>query len=330
MRRVLLVNILLLFVILFVGDCKNDAIYDAIDNKVVEINDTISYQITKDNKEVLLNVYKDNYLIKSYVGNFENSDYLFEINNEKIYLSKLNMMNKNELNSLFGNLLHHLINGAMKALSCIEIRGFNYEKGNALEDLKNQETNRRYLKNYEINSSKMQPNDFVYGQHAYSDWYFDFNDISYAGCEVVAGYNLARAKGLNYSFSDAIFMFESLEIGMFNGYFGANPYQINRFLNALEIPYNMVVYHEQFAKIMSNDNDYYVILSMWNGTSADDMIHTFMIDKSENYSSKYRAYNYNCNESYEENKLTSDCDDYLEYFSGDIKNTFICAYFISR
>lgn len=77
---------------------------------------------------------------------------------------------------------------------------------------------------------------------------------------------------------------------------------------------------------MDDENDYYVILSRWNNESAGAMVHTFMIDKDSSFSYKYSAYNYDTWKTTD----TTDKDDYLKFFNGEISNTFMCAYFVLK
>ena len=127
-------------------------------------------------------------------------------------------------------------------------------------------------------------------------------------------------------------MYEGLgvEIGSAQGFFGSNPYQISYFLNATGVSFNRINNYKTFENYMTDDSDYYIILSRWENESKDAMIHTFMIDKNCNRYLKYYAYNYSCNEEYEKEKYVSKYRDYTKFFDGDIKNTYICAYFVKK
>ena len=300
----------------------------------------ITYEVCTNlsDRTVVLNVYFDStneHIIENFTGvpmiNYSNEeDILFTIDSEHIFLSELNNLSSQEQCSWFGNALHKVLNADMQTLSYIEpsIKILVFVKANILERLYNIVKNVSYISNYKSNSKKAQPQGYVYGQGSFSDWKFGYSNMAYAGCEVIAGYNLAHAIGRDFTLADTIFLYESLgiEIGIAQGFFGSNPYQISYFLNSTGISYNKVTNYKTFKKYMENKNDYYVILSRWNGESAKDMIHTFMIDKDSNYgSNKYHAYNY-----YSKENVTTDVSDYNKYFEGRINKTYICAYFVSK
>lgn len=298
----------------------------------------ITYELITNSEEstVTLNVYFDNtneHIIEDFVGvpmtNYNDEhDVLFTIDDQHIFLSEILNSSSQEQCSLFGNILHKALNISMAAITYIEpiIKIFAYSSDNILILLYNTVKNTSYLINYGINSNKTQPNGYVYKQDKYSDWNFGFTNMKEAGCEVIAGYNLAYAKGRDFSLADCIFLYESLgiEIGLAQGFFGSNPYQISYFLSAIFMSYKKVTKYKNFENFMDDGNDYYVILSRWNNESAGAMIHTFMIDKDCDYSKKYHAYN----EKYQ--NTSRDTNDYGDYFGGSINNTFICAYFVSK
>ena len=299
----------------------------------------ITYEVTTnlETSTMMLEVYFDNTketIIENFVGipmtNYnDEEDILFTVDDSHIFLSELNSLNEQEKCSWFGNILHKTLNTGMIALSYIEpaIKILVYTSDNVLALLYTTVKNTSYIVNYEINSNKTQPIGYVYGQKLYSDWKFGFSDMAYAGCEVIAGYNLAHAKGRNYTLADTIFLYESLgiEIGIAQGFFGSNPYQISYFLKSTGISYNKVTSYKTFEKYMNDSTDYYIILSAWNGEDKGDKVHTFMIDKETNRSKKFNAYNYRTGSS-----TTSDTNNYSDYFGGKISNTFMCAYFVSK
>ena len=296
----------------------------------------VSYNLEE--SEVTLNVYFDNskeVIIENFKGiqmtNYNNIlDILFLIDNEHIFLSELNSLNDTEQCSWFGNVLHKVINNNLKALSYIEpaIKLLNYVNENIIDILYNSFKNTSYITNYNLNLKLNNPDSFVYGQSSYNNFHFGFSNLSYAGCEVIAGYNLAYAKGLNYSLADTVFLYETLgiEIGTAQGFFGANPYQISYFFNAIGISYNKVTSYKTFEKYMNDVNNYYVILSRWNGENSNDQIHTFLIDKDSNSYYKYKAYNYKVNNKYS----TTNYNNFTKFFEKSISNTYICAYFIKK
>ncbi len=299
----------------------------------------ITYEVTAKLEEgtMTLNVYFDKSgerIIENFTGipmtNYnDDEDILFTIDDSHIFLSELNSLSEQEQCSWFGNVLHRALNANMLALSYIEpaIKILVYSSINIKETLYTSVKNTSYLVNYELNSKKSQPSEYVYGQGYFEDWRFGFSNMAYAGCEVIAGYNLAYALGRNYTLAETIFLYESLgiEIGIAQGFFGSNPYQISYFLAATGIPYKKALSYKTFKKYMEDDKDYFVILSRWNGENANSQIHTFMIDKDKNYTYKFHAYNY----SIYENDSTKK-DNYLGYFGASISNTYICAYFVTK
>lgn len=304
----------------------------------------ITYEVITNFEEstMTLNVYFDNskeVIIENFIGipmsNYNNEeDILFSIDDEHIFLSELNNLTEVEQCSWFGNALHKFLNGSMLALSYVEpaIKILVYTTDNVLVNLYSTVKNTSYKLNYVINSNKTQPTGYVYGQNYYSDWKFGFSYMDYAGCEVIAGYNVAKAKGRDITLADTIFLYESLgiEIGVAQGFFGSNPYQISYFLVSTDISYNKVFSYKTFEKYMNDNNDYYVILSRWNGEGKGDEIHTFIIDKTYNSDTKYKAYNFNTFTKNEVEKSAYDTNNYFDFFNGRINKTFICAYFISK
>lgn len=129
-------------------------------------------------------------------------------------MSELNNLSSIEQCSWFGNALHKILNADMQTLSYIEpsIKILVYTSKNVLELLYTTVKNVSYIANYSKNRNRLQPQSYVYGQDAYGDWNFGFSNLAYAGCEVIAGYNLARAAGRDYTLADIIFLYESLGI----------------------------------------------------------------------------------------------------------------------
>lgn len=304
----------------------------------------ITYEVETDseNSNVVLNVYFDKTnerIIENFTGypttNYnDEKDILFIVDGMHVFLSELANMSALEQCSWFGNILHKVLNAGMIAVSYLEpaVKVLVYTSENIYVSLYNIVKNTSYLVNFGINSSKTQPTGYVYGQDAYENWRFGFTNMSEAGCEVIAGYNLAHAKGRNITLADTIFLYESLgiEIGLAQGFFGSNPYQISYFLASTGLWYNKVFNYKTFENYMKDSNNYYIILSRWNDEGAGAMIHTFMIDKDTRYSKKFHAYNSSGNYSDEISKKTKDTNNYKDFFRGKINNTFICAYFVAK
>ncbi len=83
---------------------------------------------------------------------------------------------------------------------------------------------------------------------------------------------------------------------------------------------------------MKDSKDYYVILSTWTGEDADDMIHTYLVDKdSWHLDKKFWTYNYYTEVEYETNKTLTKYNYYESFFEGgSISNLFVCAYFVEQ
>ena len=318
----------------------------------------ITYEVTTslDDLTMNLSVYFDNtneHIIENFIGvpmvNYnDEEDFLFTIDDMHIFLSEFELLIDQEQCSWFGWLMneiaiaagrtfHFASNTAMFALECLEpaikilitAKFFCFASGlDVLFETYLVVKDCIYTINYEENSKKPQPSGYVYGQDSYINWGFGFTNLAQAGCEVIAGYNLAHALGINCSLAETIFLYESLgiEFGSVQGILGSNPYQISYFLNFAEIPFNRAISFTTFEKKMNDNNNYYIILSRWNNDYCDAEIHTFMIDKDVNRNYRFKAYNYNCYKT----SSTTDTNDYSKYFSSPIWSTYICAYFISK
>ena len=327
----------------------------------------ITYEVTTslDDLTMNLSVYFDNtneHIIENFIGvpmvNYnDEEDFLFTIDDMHIFLSEFELLIDQEQCSFFGELcnawnwfwgkvvdnsgiaFHKTVNVAMRGLECMEpaikalisAKCYCFESGlDVLFETYLVVKDCIYTINYEENSKKTQPSDYVYGQDSYGDWKFGSSDLAFAGCEVIAGYNLAHALEIDCSLAETIFLYESLgiELGTFQGYFGSNPYQISYFLDFAEISYERINNCNALEEKINDSENYYIILSRWNNDGWGSAIHTFMIDKDVNRNYKFKAYNY-----YGSFKSsTYDRNDYKDYFnsSSSIWSTFICAYFISK
>lgn len=299
----------------------------------------ITYEVVfnVDNYNVTLNVFFEitgEVIIENFEGfsmkNYnDEQDILFNIDGEHIFLSEIQNLSGIEQCSLFGNILHKSLNAGLLASSYLEpaidiLVLTNKEITNLITKSIVDIDQKR---NYNYNKELPQPSGFVYGQKKYADWKFGYSNLSYAGCEVIAGYNVAKALGKNYTLAQVVLLYEALgiEIGAAQGYFGSNPYQISYFLKSTGISYTRVNNYKTFESKMKYSKDCYVILSLWTDESADSMIHTFMIDKENGRDAKFYVYNYKGSQT-----AVKKFSDYTSLFAGDIKDTYICAYFIDK
>ena len=116
-----------------------------------------------------------------------------------------------------------------------------------------------------------------------------------SGCEVIAVYNALYLMGLNPSMANLIKTFEENNVVIANelltGYFGSNPYGIGRMLNDVGVNYNTVSYE-------GLDNKGLYIISFWNSTDYDSMLHTIAMQSDGKgnyitYNNKYDGVDYN-------------------------------------
>lgn len=300
----------------------------------------VEYEVVASNEDgtIALNVFFEDSgesIIENFTGypatNYNGEkDILFIVDDMHIFLSELEQLSDVDKCSWFGNILHKVLNAGMIALSVIEpaIQILARNVDNFWVQLYFLIKDTTYRANYLINSSKTQPSNYVNRQSDYSDWKFGYSYLNDTGCEVIAGYNLARAKGKTISLAETVFLYEGLgiEIGLAQGFFGSNPYQIWYFLKSMNISYDVVFNYNAFESKMNNSTNYYVILARWNGESRGDMVHTFMVDKNVRNSKKYTAYN-----RYSDigTIKTNSIDD---LFGNNVNKdkTFMCAYFVSR
>lgn len=252
-------------------------------------------------------------------------DVIFSVDGEMYSAREMLTQSAVEQCSLIGNILHASLNVALKVLAAyefgIKITLAAVSNVSALlliiGDVK-------YRSNYNNNSAKIQPTDFVTDQRNYSDWDFGISDLAYAGCEVIAGYNLARAKNININLAQTTYLYESLgiEIGFAAGYLGSNPYQISYYLNALGIKYTTVYTYSALETKVKNDTQYHMIVSRWNTTAVNSKIHTYYVDKIS--SSTMETYNMD----FDLDAVPADSASQL--FNEKPKNTFIVAYLVEK
>lgn len=262
---------------------------------------------------------------KVFYGEDNEIDVIFNVDGELYSAREILGQSSIEECSFWGNLVHAIANAALKLLALVEpaikLTLACASDVAALLLVVGQE---KYLANYNANSKKPQPSGFVTDQSSYYDWAFGNYYLDEKGCEVIAGYNLARAKGIKINLAQTTYLFESLgiEIGFAAGYLGSNPYQIGYYLKALNLNYIKVTSYSSLQSYIKNSTQYHMIVSRWNNTSTKSPIHTFYVNKTD--SNSMRTYNM---------KLIQDFSPAYsanELFNESPKKTFIVAYLIKK
>ncbi len=253
------------------------------------------------------------------------TDVIFNVDGELYSAREILGQSSIEECSFWGNLLHSIANAALKLLAIVEpaikLTLASASDVAALLLVVGQE---KYLANYNANSKQIQPSGYVTNQKSYGAWDFGCSDLAYAGCEVIAGYNLAKAKGININLAQTTYLYESLgiELGFAAGYLGSNPYQISYFLKAMNINYIKVTSYSTLQSYIKNSTQYHMIVSRWNYTSASSMIHTFYVNKM----------GFNSMQTYnmKPNQKSTPAYSASELFNESPKKTFIVAYLIKK
>lgn len=253
------------------------------------------------------------------------TDVIFNVDGELYSAREILGQSSIEECNFWGDLLHAIANAALKLLALVEPAiKLTLASASDVAALLLVVGQKKYLANYNANSKKPQPSGFVTDQSSYYDWAFGNYYLDEKGCEVIAGYNLARAKGIKINLAQTTYLFESLgiEIGFAAGYLGSNPYQIGYYLKALNLNYIKVTSYSSLQSYIKNSTQYHMIVSRWNNTSTKSPIHTFYVNKTD--SNSMRTYNM---------KLIQDFSPAYsanELFNESPKKTFIVAYLIKK
>lgn len=96
-------------------------------------------------------------------------------------------------------------------------------------------------KNLVVNQANEEPNAFINGQSAYSNYRFGLSAMDKVGCGIIGIYNVLRLLGSPERFTDLIREFEtnSTETIPF-GFFGINPFSMKKYFEAHHIPYSKI------------------------------------------------------------------------------------------
>ncbi len=143
------------------------------------------------------------------------------------------------------------------------------------------------FKNLEYNSAIDVQNTLIHDQDMapYSNFKLGKQYMSDNGCEVIAVNNAMYLSGYETSLAGLAFLFETsgtvIGDNLIGGYFGSNPYSLPKVFDILDLSFDVVSFNQLSA------NGVY-IMSYWNSTEFDSMIHTIALQKTDN---GYKLYN---------------------------------------
>ncbi|MCM1363967.1 MAG: hypothetical protein NC122_02500 [Faecalibacterium sp.] len=130
--------------------------------------------------------------------------------------------------------------------------------------------------NYRHNMTINLPDDYINGQGKgeVSKMKYGFFDMSWNGCEMIAIYNAMRDIGRPNSLQQI-----SLEMypksSVLCGFFGSNPYVLDKYFKMHDIPYTRTYdYNRFFNEIYSHQCG---ICSFWNHRLLFSSLHTVMV-----------------------------------------------------
>lgn len=119
----------------------------------------------------------------------------------------------------------------------------------------------------------------------YENYKFGFTDINYAGCEIMAVYNMSVLLGLNWKMADLIYYFESKNLCF--GFLGAFVTHLKQLLLMANINFDECYDVEELNTIFSNPKYKCYILTYWNDVQdLMGMLHTTFVNIINRYVSK--------------------------------------------
>lgn len=137
--------------------------------------------------------------------------------------------------------------------------------------------------------------EYIEDQNLLKSLPFGSTDMAYAGCEVIAVYNLLKNLGEYTCLNDLIETFEKKGT-VFNGYFGTSPYALYKFLKNRGFDVEFSARKRDFDKI-AKDSRVFIITFYNDFKNIMNMIHTVCVTKNEE--GMLRAHNSVCkNEVY--------------------------------
>ena len=120
---------------------------------------------------------------------------------------------------------------------------------------------------------------FIESQSELKDMRFGSTDMAYAGCEIIAVYNLLKAAGINKELSALIYRFERRG-AVLNGRFGTSPYALYRYLKKEGLDAVRSIRRKDFDKIASECSSF--IITMYNDSkNIFEQVHTVCVTKDE-------------------------------------------------
>ena len=153
---------------------------------------------------------------------------------------------------------------------------------------------KKRILHFEENKDK-DKGEYIEDQNLLKSLPFGSTDMAYAGCEVIAVYNLLKTLGKYTGLNDLIEVFEKKGT-VFNGYFGTSPYALYMFLKKRGFDVICSSNKKVFPDIVNKSN--VIIISFYNDyRNVMNMIHTVCVTK--NPKGMLRAHNSVCkNEIY--------------------------------
>ena len=121
--------------------------------------------------------------------------------------------------------------------------------------------------------------EYIEDQNLLKSLPFGSTDMAYAGCEVIAVYNLLKNLGEYTCLNDLIETFEKKGT-VFNGYFGTSPYALYKFLKNRGFDVEFSARKRDFDKI-AKDSRVFIITFYNDFKNIMNMIHTVCVTKNE-------------------------------------------------
>ncbi len=129
-------------------------------------------------------------------------------------------------------------------------------------------------------NKNLQETGLIEDQNALKSLPFGNTDMAYAGCEVIAVYNLLQDLGKSISLNVLIETFEKRG-AVFNGFFGTSPYALYRYLKKSGLDAVCSSARKNFDRIAKESRSF--IITYYNDAkNIMNMVHTICVTKDEN------------------------------------------------